>query len=137
MNADGSAAQANGFVDTDFPLFRYADALLMLAECELNGVSCGGLDAINKVRERAGMDKVSKLTEELVLEERLRELCLEGWRRSDLIRFGKYTSDSFLWAWKGQALDGQGVEAHRVLFPLPTSDVNANPNLDQNDGYDR
>lgn len=136
VNADGSAAQANGFVDTDFPLFRYADALLMLAECELNGVSCGGLDAINKVRERAGMDKVSKLTEELVLEERLRELCLEGWRRSDLIRFGKYTSDSFLWAWKGQALDGQGVEAHRVLFPLPTSDVNANPNLDQNDGYD-
>lgn len=134
-SAGASRGTADKHVDTDFPVFRYADALLMLAECELNGVSCGGLDAFNDVRERAGVAPVAALTEDLLLDERLRELALEGWRRSDLIRFGKFTSDSYLWEWKGGVYEGKGVEAHRVLFPIPSADLNANNKLTQNDGY--
>ena len=134
VNSDGSAASDKGFVDVDFPVFRYADALLMLAECELNGVSCGGKAAFDAVRARAGMPAI-ELNAENLLQERGRELYLEGWRRSDLVRFGKFTSDSFVWQWKGGVKDGQGCPAHMAIFPIPDSDRYANPNLVQNDGY--
>ena len=134
VNSDGSAASDKGFVDVDFPVFRYADALLMLAECELNGVSCGGKAAFDAVRARAGMPAV-ELNAENLLQERGRELYLEGWRRSDLVRFGKFTSDSFVWQWKGGVKDGQGCPAHMALFPIPDSDRYANTNLEQNPGY--
>ena len=132
--SNGSTASDKGFVDVDFPVFRYADALLMLAECELNGVSCGGKAAFDAVRARAGMPAI-ELNEENLLEERGRELYLEGWRRSDLVRFGKFTSDSFVWQWKGGVKDGQGCPAHMALFPIPDSDRYANTNLEQNPGY--
>ena len=134
VNSDGSAASDKGFVDVDFPVFRYADALLMLAECELKGVSCGGKAAFDAVRARAGMPAI-ELNADNLLEERGRELYLEGWRRSDLVRFGKFTSDSFVWQWKGGVKDGQGCPAHMALFPIPDSDRYANPNLVQNPGY--
>ena len=132
--SDGGAASDKGFVDVDFPVYRYADALLMLAECELNGVSCGGKAAFDSVRARAGMPAID-LTAENLLEERGRELYLEGWRRSDLVRFGKFTSDSFVWQWKGGVKDGQGCPAYMAIFPIPDSDRYANPNLVQNPGY--
>lgn len=134
INSDGSPASDVGFVDVDYPVFRYADALLMLAECELNGVSCGGQAAFDAVRARAGLSSL-KLTADNLLQERGREFCLEGWRRSDLVRFGKFTSDSYLWQWKGGVKDGQGVSEHLNLFPIPDNDRNANPNLEQNPGY--
>ena len=134
IQSNGEPGSDKGFVDVDFPVFRYADALLMLAECELNGVNCGGKAAFDEVRTRAGMPAID-LTEENLLEERGRELYLEGWRRSDLVRFGKFTSDSFVWQWKGGVKDGQGCPAHMALFPIPDSDRYANPNLVQNPGY--
>lgn len=134
ITSNGEPGTASGFVDCDFPVFRYADALLMLAECELKGVSCGGKEAFDAVRARAGLDPIA-LTEENLLEERGRELFLEGWRRSDLVRFGKFTSDTFVWQWKGGVKDGQGAPAHLALFPIPDSDRFANPNLVQNPGY--
>lgn len=134
LTSNGEPGTEKGFVDIDFPVFRYADALLMLAECELKGVSCGGKDAFDAVRARAGLQPVA-LDEKNLLEERGRELFQEGWRRSDLIRFGKFTSDSFLWQWKGGVKDGQGVLAHLALFPIPDSDRYANTNLVQNPGY--
>jgi hypothetical protein len=106
----------------------------MLAECELRGVNCGGKAAFDQVRARAGMPAI-ELTEENLLQERGRELYLEGWRRSDLVRFGKFTSDSFVWQWKAGVKDGQGCPAHMALFPIPDSDRYANPNLEQNPGY--
>ena len=108
----------------------------MLAECQLNGVDCGGQDAFDQVRARAGLESI-KLTEENLLQERGRELFLEGWRRSDLVRFGKFTSGASdaLWQWKGGVKDGQGVSDHMNLFPIPDSDRYANTNLVQNPGY--
>ena len=136
VNSDGSKAKADGFVDVDFPVFRYADALLMKAECELRGATgAEGLASYNLVRGRAGLPESSSYTLQDVLDERGRELLLEGWRRSDLIRFGKFTSNDYLWAWKGGVQAGKGAPSYMNLFPIPENDLNSNPNLSQNDGY--
>ena len=137
INHDGSAAQADGFVDTDFPLFRVADAHLMLAECAARGKAdnAKGLASLNAVRERAGLEAVSSFTAQDVLDERSRELLWEGCRRTDLIRFGQFTTDAYLWEFKGAVYEGAAVAEHRNLFPLPPADVNSNGNLKQNAGY--
>ena len=137
VNSDNSAAQTTGFVDTDFPLFRVADAHLMLAECAARGKAdmTKGLKSLNDVRKRAGLAEVSTFTAQDVLDERSRELMWEGHRRSDLIRFGQFTTDAYLWEYKGAVYEGTAVADYRNLFPLPPADVNANGNLDQNPGY--
>jgi hypothetical protein len=137
VNHDGSAASATGHVDTDWPLFRVADAHLMLAECAARGKAdnAKGLASLNAVRERAGLAAVSSFTAQDVLDERSRELMWEGSRRTDLVRFGQFTTDAYLWEYKGSLKDGQAVAEHRNLFPLPPADVNANANLTQNAGY--
>jgi hypothetical protein len=135
---------AKVFPDTDFPMFRLADVYLMYAEAVLRGGSGGStataLQYINQLRERAygntsGDVLLNQLTLDFILDERARELNWEGHRRTDLIRFGKFTSNTYVWPWKGGTKDGRGVEAHRNLFPLPTSDLTANPNLVQNPNY--
>ena len=137
VKSNGEAGQTTGFVDTDWPLFRAADAHLMLAECAARGKAdqAKGLASLNAVRERAGLDKVTSFTAQDVLDERSREFLWEGCRRSDLVRFGQFTTDAYLWEYKGSAKDGQAVAEHRNLFPLPPADVNANSNLKQNAGY--
>lgn len=138
INIDGSAAQAAGFVDIDFPVFRYADALLMLAECGLNGSAVvSKSDAqgyFNEVRHRAGLGD-AELSAANLIDERGRELYLECWRRSDLIRFGLFTGTDYVWDWKAGAENGTGTDAHRSLYPIPNQDRSGNPNLKQNPGY--
>ncbi|MBC8172843.1 MAG: RagB/SusD family nutrient uptake outer membrane protein [Chitinophagales bacterium] len=135
----GSDATGN-YVDTDFPMFRLADVYLMYAECAARGFGDGGLGVnyVNLLRERAYGDashNVAGLTPEEVLDERARELYWEGYRRTDLIRYGLFTGD-YAWAFKGGTYAGTtGLSAHLNLFPLPSSDIIANPNLDQNTGY--
>ncbi|WP_432710076.1 RagB/SusD family nutrient uptake outer membrane protein, partial [Pedobacter sp.] len=70
---------------------------------------------------------LSTLTLDLLLEERGRELAWEGWRRNDLIRFGKYEN-----AW-GFKKGNEGV--HRRIFPIPATELVLNPKLVQNPGY--
>lgn len=139
MRSDGTPGSNPGFVDTDFGVFRYADALLMLAECAKRGATevtaTEGAAALSLVRQRAGLSPVTNYTLDDVLRERGCELYLEGWRRSDLIRFGKFTTDSYLWSWKGGIKDGRGVDSHFNLFPIPDKDLNSNSNLVQNEGY--
>lgn len=132
------------FPDTDFPMFRLADVYLMYAEAQKRA-GTGGDDAtaigyLNQLRERAygntsGNITSGEYTLDYILNERGRELQWECHRRTDLIRFGKYTSDSYLWAWKGGVKDGKPVEDYRNLFPIPSTDLIANPNLVQNPGY--
>jgi len=62
-------------------------------------------------------------------------LYWECFRRTDLIRYGLFTSQAYLWPWKGGVSSGTGVDSHYNLFPLPSSDLEANPNLVQNMGY--
>lgn len=140
MKADGTPGKAAGFVDTDFPVFRYADVLLMAAECAMNNTSISladGLDAFNDVRERAGMPDANGLTADDLLDERARELYLELWRRQDLIRFNKFTTADYIWQWKGGIHDGKAVEDYKNLYPIPASDIMVNPDLEQNPGYNK
>jgi len=66
--------------------------------------------------------------------ERMRELYWEGFRRTDLIRFGGFTEDK-VWPWKGGVRDGVVTESYRNLFPIPEAELLANPTLRQNAGY--
>ncbi len=127
--------------DTDFPLFRLADAYLMYAELATKGQ--GSLstakDYINVLRTRANASAivVADVTSTFVLDERARELYWEAHRRQDLIRFNKYTSGSAadLWQWKGNTLNGSSIDEKYKLFPIPTAELSSNPNLSQNTGY--
>lgn len=117
---------------TNFPIFRLADTYLMLAECQLHGVNCDGLNYYNQVRTRAGMAPVSSYTADDLLKERMCELYWEGHRRSDLIRFGKYTGSAYNWQWKGGIYEGTALGAQRALMPIPAQ---FEPTLGQNPGY--
>lgn len=131
--------QAGDFVDTDFPLFRLADVYLMYAEAVVRGGTGGdqntALGYVNQIRKRAGAANVATLTPESILAERARELYWEGTRRTDLIRYGRFTTATYLWPWKGGVKDGRAVEDFRNIYPIPASDRIANPTLTQNPGY--
>ena len=140
-DAPGSDPQRN-FSDIDFPMFRLADAHLMYAEAAVRGggdVSLG-VNYFNALRERAYGDAsrnigVGQLTLQAILDERARELYYEGHRRTDLIRYNLFTSPNYVWQWKGNDSTGVGVSDHLNIYPLPASDLVANPNLQQNPGY--
>lgn len=137
MKSNGEEGQANGFVDTDFPVFRGADAYLMMAECAARGAGsmAEALAAYNEVRERAGLAAVASFTKEEVLDERARELMWECCRRQDLIRYGLFTTNDYLWQYKGGLKAGQPVDSRFNLMPIPSSDLNSNGTLVQNPGY--
>ena len=129
------------FSSTDFPLYRLGDAYLMYAECAVRGAGSANLtDALNYVnalRTRANAPTItaSALNLNFILDERARELTMEGHRRTDLIRFGKFTGDSYLWPWKGGVASGRLINDDYNLFPIPLKAIQANPNLKQNEGY--
>jgi len=142
VTSTGAAGSNTTHPDTDFPMFRLADAYLMYAEITLRG---GGGNAgtalgyVNDLRERAYGDQsgnitAGELTLDFVLDERARELWWEGHRRTDLIRYGRFTT-SGVWAWKGGVAAGTTTEAFRNLYPIPANEIVANPNLTQNPGY--
>lgn len=140
---------ANGsnltWVDVDYPIFRLAEAYFIYAEAVLRGGSGGSaaqaLTYINALRTRAyagstaGNITSGQLTLDFLLDERAREMVWEGKRRTDLIRYGLFTSSAYLWPWKGGVKDGAAVASTRNLFPIPAAEINTNPNLVQNPGY--
>ncbi|HXR79403.1 MAG TPA: RagB/SusD family nutrient uptake outer membrane protein, partial [Saprospiraceae bacterium] len=130
------------FPDTDFPLFRLGDFLLMASEALLRSGGDRGLalDYFNQVRTRAykssgGNITDADLTLQMILDERARELYWECHRRTDLVRFGQFSQSDYVWAWKGGAPEGASVKSFYDVFPIPSSDLGANPNLEQNNGY--
>ncbi|PUZ25875.1 RagB/SusD family nutrient uptake outer membrane protein [Chitinophaga parva] len=129
-------------VNTDFPLFRLAEMYLIYAEAVKRGGAGGdaatALLYMNKLRERAygnANGNFTSFTVDDVLSERGREMCWEMCRRTDLIRFGKFTGSTYLWPWKGGVKAGAGVDARFNLLPIPSSEIIANPHLHQNQGY--
>jgi hypothetical protein len=142
-NTNGSqAADYNpAYASTDFPIFRYADALLMRAEASyrLGDLGNAVID-INAVRTRAygntsGNITTAQLTDQFLLSERGREFYYEAQRRTDLVRFGQFTDGTYRWQWKGGSYAGTSVDKHLNIFPIPGDEVSANPNIKQNPGY--
>jgi hypothetical protein len=122
----------------DIPVFRLAEAYYMLAECKLRaGDKAAAASLINTVRERyfpeGDPDPVtaSNLDEWRMLDEWMIEFIGEGRRRTDLIRWNKYTTES----WWDKPADGPG-KAHYNRFPIPIQAMGSNHLIEQNPGYD-
>jgi len=139
---EAASSTATGGVNTDFPLFRLGDVYLMLGESVWRGgtgaTKVQALQYINWLRERAygntsGDLKENDINTDFFLDERARELYWEATRRTDLIRFGKFTTASYLWEWKGGVLAGKAVANKYNIYPIPATDIVANPNLSNKD----
>ncbi|MFJ1473590.1 RagB/SusD family nutrient uptake outer membrane protein [Capnocytophaga cynodegmi] len=126
------------FVDTDVALIRLGEIYLNYAEAAVRkGTNqANALQYVNVLRTRSGANALSNLTIENVLDERSRELYWEGFRRTDLIRYGHFTSSTYVWPFKGGVANGTGVDAYRNLYPIPTNIILASKGvLKQNAGY--
>ena len=116
------------YLSNDVPVFRYADVLLMKAEVLIRlGRDSEAPAFFNMVRQRAGVADLPIITLDDILDERARELFVEGHRRTDLIRFGKYLGTR----WEKDEVSPD----HVILWPIPQAQISANGNLDQNPGY--
>ncbi|MBF0577608.1 RagB/SusD family nutrient uptake outer membrane protein [Dysgonomonas sp. GY617] len=157
MTKDRKPLEAEGttYSSIDYPMFRTADAYLMAAEAVLRGASGSRSDAlkyVNEIRDRAYMSGAygdgvsgrindSQLTLDFILDERARELHTELVRRTDLIRFNKFTK-GYNWDWKGGdgsigAYVGKDVDDKYNLFPIPQDEFSVNPYLTQNPDYSK
>tara|TARA_B100000787_G_scaffold29651_1_gene19797 strand:+ start:239 stop:2119 length:1881 start_codon:yes stop_codon:yes gene_type:complete len=143
VNGNSGSDSSGNHTDTDVPLIRLAEIYLNYAEATLRGGN-GNLDLaatkINELRERgfgnsSGNINTSDLSLDFILDERSKELYWEGQRRTDLVRYDYFTSNSYLWPFKGNEPSGIGVDSYRNLFPLPSNVISVNPNLTQNEGY--
>lgn len=143
-NSDGSLPPSN-IAYTDFPLFRLGEIYLNYAEAVVRGGTGGDMatavQLINNLRERAydgatgAVINANQLTLDFILDERGREFFYEAQRRTDLIRFGKFTGTTYIWPWKGNIAEGRGVAEFYKVYPIPADDIGANENLIQNTGY--
>jgi len=120
-------------------ILRYADVLLMFAEAEfqLNGSTDEALDAINQVRARVNMPPFTEINMQDIMDERVKELSIERERYYDLLRWGLV---------KELIVDRPGIKSEsggtgayrpgREYFDLPDAELNNNPNLRHNPGYE-
>ena len=133
--SDGKPVNHTEYPDTDIPLFRLAEAYLTRAEALFRQDKDATAD-INKLRSRANCTRmVETVTEQELIDEWSREFYMEGRRRSDLVRFDMFTTNKYVWDWKGGTMNGAPVASHYNVFPVPVSDLNNNPNMSQNPNY--
>ena len=126
---DSTSATRNQ--NNDFPMFRYADILLMKAEAILRGATpTSGQTALSLVNQLRAARTTSApwttVTLEDIYKERCREFSWECWHRNDMIRFGKYEGT---WGFKTNS------DPRRRLMPIPAGARVLNTKLKQNDGY--
>jgi hypothetical protein len=138
---DPATTQATRLNGNDVPVFRLSDVLLMKAEAILRGAAAttvnGALQTpdylVNLLRTRAGAATASGVTLDTLLDERARELSWEGWRRNDLIRFGKFEVEYVL----PNDVLSMNKDIRRRIFPIPITEIKLNGNLVQNPGYEQ
>lgn len=130
----------NQWPDTDYPIIRLADVYLMAAEATLHGAGnqADGLKYVNLIRQRAGVStwNAAEFTADNLLDERARELYSEACRRTDLIRFNKFTGSAYTWQLKGGVQNGTSIQEYRNLYPFPTRVIAGyGSSMKQNPGY--
>ena len=135
LYSDGGTPKDVTFPDTDIPLFRLAEAYLTRAEANYRLGVADAINDINYIRSRAHAKPLESLKETDIIDEWCREFYFEGRRRSDLIRFGYFTSGKYLWDWKGGTYQGNGVLEMFNLYPIPYNELKSNPNMHQNTGF--
>lgn len=125
------------FSDVDFPVVRMGEIYLIYAEACMNlGYPDLALPMLALLSQRAGVEPPSEITQDFLVAERARELMWEAHRRTDLIRYGLYDSDAYLWPYKGgDSFAGQAFPAYKCIFPIPPTELAANDRLKQNPGY--
>jgi len=140
--SNGSNGAQMGMVDTDFPIFRLADAYLIYVEGNIRGgggSAATALGYLNAIRARAYRNTSANFAAlppvDTILAERGRELMFEAGRRTDLVRFGLFSTGTYLWAWKNNVPGGAALALGRDLYPFPANELIANPNLQQNPNY--
>ena len=107
----------------NFTLIRYAEILLMYAEALTNGATNSTMTAVaavNLVRQRAGMEALSSVNAQQVLDEKFAELAMEGTRYFDMVRLGKYTELSY---------EGRTFDESKIYLPYPQNQVDILPPL--------
>ena len=150
LHSDGTAGHHTGgqFVDTDYPMLRLAEAYLISAECDAreNNGTCtdNGVARIKTLRQRAnvktgnkydgiGADALASVTLEDIFQEWSREFGFEGMRRMVLIRWNRFAGQSdYKWEWMGGTQAGVQFDSRFNIFPIPDSELNANPNIKPN-----
>ena len=140
--SDGTNGSQLTMIDTDFPIFRLAEAYLIYAEAAVRTSTnvATALGYFNALRDRAfgvGVADITtpQMTLDTILAERGRELLFEGKRRTDPVRFGLFTGGTYLWAWKGNMMNGTSTNVNYNLYAIPANELTANPNLKQNPGF--
>ena len=130
-----ATAATKNFSDIDWPLIRLGEIHLIYAEACMHA---GGSAAtqLAALAERAGVAAPSEVNEEWLMAERARELMWEAHRRTDLIRYGKWIS-GYNWTYKGGNFGGQDLPSHFNIFPVPSTELATNLDLQQNPGYAR
>ena len=125
------------FSDVDFPMIRLGEIYLIYAEACMNLQQPSlAMPYLQALSERAGVAPPTEITADFLVAERARELMWEAHRRTDLIRFGLFNSDEYLWPYKGgDDFEGKAFPAYRCLFAIPPTELAANPYLSQNPGY--
>lgn len=120
-----------GLGRNDLVLLRYADILMSKAEAQYRlGFVEDATDLINEVRARnfTKPSPIEDMTLDDILQERSKEFLWEGTYRTDLVRFGKFTTTRTQWK-------DYDSESYRNIFPIPLTELQSNPNLKQNPGY--
>jgi hypothetical protein len=132
--------------DDDWPIYRYSDTLLMMAEC-LNeqGGPADALPDLNQARERAGLPDITTTDQvdlrKIISHERPVELAFENFRWFDLIRTGEAIPVMTAYGEKTKQTHSDllpssyHVTKERLLYPIPQPEIDLNPGLTQNPGY--
>lgn len=128
----------NYYNNTDYPMFRMGDIILMLAEAlfRKNGANAQTDALVKQIRDRAHNNTpAAGITLDDLRTERAKELYHEGHRRTDLIRFNSFTGSNYLWEYKGGVAQGRAIPSIYTILPIPFQDIIANPNIIQNYGF--
>ncbi len=130
-------SKTKAYSDIDYPMIRLGEIYLIYAEaCMYEGAASLALPKLKELADRAGVAAPESITQEFLVAERARELMWEGHRRTDLIRYGLYSGNDYIWPYKGsEGFTGQAFGQYMEIFSIPPTELASNGELVQNPQY--